>query len=236
MPDKIISIKGISKSFANRQILRNVNIDVEQGEFLVILGVSGCGKTTLLRLISGLEAASSGSISFAEGSRMSLNYIFQHLALMPWRNVYKNISVGLEFMREAKAGIRDAVEECIDLVGLKGYERFMPNQLSGGLKQRVAFARAIACRSKVILMDEPFNSLDFYARKEMQEIALKLSKKLGITVIFVTHDIDEALSMADRLIILSPAPSCVVADMNTISGDHFGREMTKKKIFELLKK
>lgn len=209
MSGNIITLKDIRKRFGSMDVINNINIEIKRGEFLVILGVSGCGKTTLLKIISGLEQPTGGRVLIEE-DREVINYIFQHLALLPWRNVYDNIAIGLEFKRKPAKEINKLVRECIDLVGLSGFEEYMPYQLSGGMKQRVAFARAIVNKSKIILMDEPFNSLDFFTRKQMQEKALSLSRDFGMTCILVTHDVDEAISMADRLIVLSSKPSYVL--------------------------
>lgn len=236
MLDEIIALNNIYKKFSSLEVLKDINIRITKGEFLVILGVSGCGKTTLLRLISGLEKPTKGNIVFRENN-MAMSYIIQNFTLFPWRNVSKNIAIELEFRKKTSKEIKNSVKECIDIVGLNGFEKCMPHQLSGGMKQRVALARAIIAKSKIILMDEPFNSLDFFARKEMQEKTVSICRNLGITLFFVTHNIDEALAIADRLVILSSFPARVLKTIDIKAMKRcISAEALKKDIFKLLDK
>jgi len=236
MQNDIVALNNVCKKFGSLKVLEDISINIAKGEFLVILGVSGCGKTTLLRLISGLEEPTEGSIVFKKNN-IAMSYIFQNFRLFPWRNVSKNIAVELELQRMPAKEIDEAVKKCIDVVGLNGFEECMPYQLSGGMKQRVALARAIIAKSEIILMDEPFNSLDFFARKEMQEKTIDICKNLGITLIFVTHNINEALAIADRLVILSLSPTQILKVIEVKSTRRCNDvDMFKKEIFKLLNK
>lgn len=210
MADKtIIELKGVSKSFANHQILKNVHLSIKDGEFLTLLGPSGCGKTTLLRLIAGFESPTEGQI-IIEGrdaatlspQERHLNTVFQSYALFPHMTVYDNIAFGLRCDGIAEAEIHSRVVEMIRMVRLSGYEKRKPYELSGGQQQRVAIARAVIKEPIVLLLDEPFSSLDYRLRKNMQIELKQWQRKLGISFVFVTHDQEEALSMSDSIVVL----------------------------------
>ena len=189
--------------------LADVSLQVEQGEFVSLIGPSGCGKTTLLRLIAGLDTPQQGSLRIAgepiAGPSHERGYVFQQGALFPWASVAKNIATGLK-ARGVYAEQRHRVPEFIDLVGLTGFEQAYPHQLSGGMAQRVAIARALINEPQVLLLDEPLGALDAFTRIELQDKLLDLWRRLGSTMVLVTHDIDEAIYLSDRIVIMTPRP------------------------------
>lgn len=195
-----IEISDLSKSFQVEgrkvEVLKNLDLIVPAHEITVLLGRSGCGKTTLLRLISGLERADSGTIRRSPDSKTA--FVFQEARLMPWLTVEKNITFGLK----KKEIHRDEIRHLIALTGLEGFENALPGQLSGGMQQRVALARALALKPDFVLMDEPFAALDHFTREKMQSFLLQLHQTSHCGVLFVTHSIDEALNIADRIVIL----------------------------------
>ena len=205
----IVSLKNVNKSFGDNQVVRNLNLDVYKGEFLTLLGSSGCGKTTTLRMIAGFETQTSGEI-FVEGKEVrdeepyerQVNTVFQNYALFPHMTIYDNVAFGLTMKKNSKDKIKEKVLKMLDLVQLSGFENRKPDQLSGGQKQRVAIARALINEPKVLLLDEPLGALDLKLRKQMQFELKKLQKKLGITFVYVTHDQEEALTMSDRIAIM----------------------------------
>jgi NitT/TauT family transport system ATP-binding protein len=214
----IIKVAGLAKTYGSgptaHEAVREVTFDARAGEFLCVVGPSGCGKTTLLRMLSGLMPSTSGSVSLrgrvVTGPPREMGLVFQEYnrSLFPWMSVRRNVEQPLR-KRQAKQERQRAVDEALAAVGLKGHEDKYPWQLSGGMQQRVAIARAIAYRPEVLLMDEPFASVDAQTRIELEDLVLDLSAKYGITILFVTHDIDEAVYLADRIVVLS-SPPCVV--------------------------
>jgi NitT/TauT family transport system ATP-binding protein len=220
----IIRLDRLGKSFsANGQNLRifdRLTYAIERRSFLSIVGPSGCGKSTLLRLISGLDAPSEGAISFngrpVTGPARGMIYVFQQYtrSILPWRTVIQNVEFGLKSHKQV--GRREAQEHCreyVRLVGLEGYENYFPSQLSGGMQQRVVIARALICEPEVLLMDEPFSAVDAMTRAILQELLIKIWEKLPITVLFVTHDVDEAVFLSTRIISLGKAPSGIKEDV-----------------------
>lgn len=189
--------------------LSNVSLSVEQGEFVSLIGPSGCGKTTLLRLLAGLDFPQEGTLSTAgeriTGPSAERGYVFQQGALYPWATVEKNISTGLR-ARGVYRQQRHRIAEFIDLVGLTGFAKAYPHQLSGGMAQRVAIARALINEPRVLLLDEPMGALDSFTRVELQDKLLDLWQNLGSTMILVTHDVDEAIYLSDRIVIMTPRP------------------------------
>jgi NitT/TauT family transport system ATP-binding protein len=187
------------------------SLEVKEGEFVCILGPSGCGKTTLLRMIAGLETQTSGELLLNNvpitGPGSDRGMVFQEFALFPWRNVKKNIEFGLEIKKTLPAERDKISKRYIDLVGLNGFENYHPNQLSGGMKQRVGIARALANEPTILLMDEPFGALDAQTRNLMQKELLRIWQETKKTVIFITHSVDEAVYLADRVVVLTTRPS-----------------------------
>ena len=204
-----IKIKNLSKSFGDVEVLKNINLEVEEGEFFSLLGPSGCGKTTLLRILAGFEYPSEGKVFFDDANVTSLppnlrpsNMVFQNYAIFPHINVQRNIEFGLRKENLSKAEMRERVENALKMVQLEGYENRYSNQLSGGQRQRIALARALVKQPKVLLLDEPLGALDKKLREEMQIELRNLQKSLGITFIFVTHDQEEAMTMSDRIAVM----------------------------------
>ena len=210
MSKHLIDLKGIRKEFDGVDVLKNIDLYIRDGEFLTLLGPSGCGKTTMLRLIAGFALPSSGQV-IMDGKDMSrvppykrrVNTVFQKYALFPHLNVYDNIAFGLKIQKLPKAEIQQRVEEMLELVNLKGYEKRWIEQLSGGQQQRVAIARALVNRPKVLLLDEPLGALDLKLRKEMQLELKRLQREMNITFIYVTHDQEEALTMSDTVVVMN---------------------------------
>ena len=202
----IVEIKNINLFFGNNHVLKDVNIQIKEKDFFTFLGPSGCGKTTLLRLIAGFEKSQTGEV-FIDGKEISnlspwernVGMVFQNYALWPHMSVFKNISFGLEEKKFSKIEITEKVREILKLVDLVDFSERYPYQLSGGQQQRVALARTLIVKPKVLLLDEPLSNLDAKLRTEMREELLKMHQKLGITIIFVTHDQEEANSMSDSI-------------------------------------
>ncbi len=205
----IVEIEGVNKIYGTNHVVRNMNLSVGEGEFLTLLGSSGCGKTTTLRMIAGFEEPTSGSIRVEgepieekEPYERNVNTVFQSYALFPHKTIYDNIAYGLKMKKVPKAEIKERVAEMMEMVQLGGFEKRYPSQLSGGQKQRVAIARALINRPRVLLLDEPLGALDLKLRKQMQIELKRLQKKLNITFIYVTHDQEEALTMSDRIAVM----------------------------------
>lgn len=210
MKKVMVHIEHLKKAYGEKTIIKDLSLDVYEGEFLTFLGASGCGKTTVLRTISGIDPVTSGKI-YIDGqdetnldpTKRAVNTIFQNYALFPFMNVEKNIGFGLKMKKVKASEIQKRVKEMLSLVQLEGYEKRMPIELSGGQQQRVAIARGLINNPKVLLLDEPISALDQKLRKQMQIELKALQKKLGITFIYVTHDQEEALTMSDRVVLLN---------------------------------
>ena len=205
----IVEIEGVNKIYGKNHVVKDLTLAVEEGEFLTLLGSSGCGKTTTLRMIAGFEEPTSGSIKVEgkpieekEPFERNVNTVFQSYALFPHMTIFDNIAYGLKMKKVPKNEIRERVQEMMELVQLGGFEKRYPSQLSGGQKQRVAIARALINRPRVLLLDEPLGALDLKLRKQMQLELKRLQKKLNITFIYVTHDQEEALTMSDRIAVM----------------------------------
>jgi ABC-type nitrate/sulfonate/bicarbonate transport system ATPase subunit len=221
-----LSIRSVSKTFpgvkrgaAPTEALLPVSLDVEDNDFITVLGPSGCGKSTLLRLVAGLEQPSMGEILLDEapidGPGADRGVVFQSYTLFPWLNVRQNICFGLREKGLPQAEQRETSERFIAQVGLRGFEDHFPKQLSGGMQQRVAIARALANDPKILLLDEPFGALDNQTRVLMQELLLGIWESARKTVLFVTHDIDEAIFMANRVVVFSARPGRIKAEVTT---------------------
>ena len=209
MTDTILSLENIEKSFDGDNVLKNISLDIGRGEFVTLLGSSGCGKTTTIRIIAGLLTPDSGKvvlngkdITMLAPEKRDVNTVFQNYALFPHMNVEKNIGYGLKLKKLPANEIKAEVEKALSLVQLEGFEKRNPSQLSGGQKQRVAIARAIVNKPSVLLLDEPLGALDLMLRRQMQTELKKLQKALGITFIYITHDQEEALNMSSRIVVM----------------------------------
>ena len=206
----IISLQNIAVSFDGEAVLRNLNLNIRDGEFVTLLGPSGCGKTTTLRIIGGFVTPDEGDVFF-DGKKITslpphkreVNTIFQKYALFPHLNVYENVAFGMRIHKKSEKEIRKTVHEMLEMVSLTGFERRNVNRLSGGQQQRVAIARALANDPKVLLLDEPLGALDLKLRKEMQTELRKIQQALELTFVYVTHDQEEALTMSDTVVVMN---------------------------------
>jgi NitT/TauT family transport system ATP-binding protein len=220
----IIEVKGLGKVFFVNgnalPVFENLSCRIDKGSFLSIVGPSGCGKSTLLKLISGLEPPTSGEVIFNDraisGPAKGMIYVFQQYtkSIFPWRTVIQNVHFGLSSTKTLPK--REAHERCLEyirLVGLEGYENYYPYQLSGGMQQRVCIARALICEPDVLLMDEPFSAVDALTRAILQELILKIWETIPVTILFVTHDVEEAVFLSKRIISLSKTPATIREDV-----------------------
>lgn len=212
-----LSLKDIGKHFDGLEALRGISLDVAKGEIVALLGTSGCGKSTLLNIVSGLLPADRGELridgqpasSFRDWRRIA--YMFQEDRLLPWRSIRANVAFGLEAERSRRAERIIKAEEALRLVELDGFARAWPHQLSGGMRSRVALARSLVVEPQILLMDEPFSKLDPQTRAQMHQELLRLQRLKNITVVFVTHDVEEAVVLADRVVVLEPRPGRIRA-------------------------
>ena len=237
MPNKVkVQLDKVCRTFVGPsgeriEALRDVNLEVEEayspegrdvGEFRVLLGPSGCGKSTILRLIAGLDFPDRGKVEVngkpVEGPGRDRGMVFQKYTSFPWLNVADNIAYGLTIQGAPAAQKRATVAKLVEAVGLSGFEKSYPDRLSGGMQQRVAIARTLAVRPEVILMDEPFGALDAQTRGDMQALLLRIWDETACTVLFVTHDVEEAVYLADRIFILSARPGTIVEDVPVALG------------------
>ena len=215
----ILTIRDVSKTYTAQgrrtEALRGASLTVQRGEFVCLLGASGCGKSTLLRIAAGFEAPGSGQALMWDqpivGSAPSRGMVFQDYGLFPWLSVRDNIGFGPKSRGRPAAEIRETARRYIDLVGLGRFADAYPHQLSGGMKQRVAIARVLANEAEMVLMDEPFGALDAMTRERLQDELLDLWTRTGLTVLFVTHAIEEAIFLADRIVMMSPGPGRIEA-------------------------
>ena len=212
MSKKLINLTGISKSYGDHVVLDDLNLYIRENEFITLLGPSGCGKTTLLRAIAGLNVADSGAV-YLDGEKVvkpgvDRGYAFQQANLFPWLNIKNNIAFGLK-ARGVYKQQKEEVDSFIETVGLKGFEHSYPHQVSGGMCQRAALARALVGHPKVLLLDEPLGALDAFTRMNMQDMILDLWEKHNMTMIMVTHDVDEAIYMSDQVVVMSARPAKV---------------------------
>lgn len=247
-----ISLSNVSRTFRSPQgekieALRDVNFEVEDafspegrdvGELRVLLGPSGCGKSTILRMIAGLDRPDTGEVLMnsrpVEGPGRDRGMVFQKYTSFPWLTVADNIAYGLKINGVPAAERGKTVEHLVEAVGLSGFEKTYPDTLSGGMQQRVAIARTLAVRPEVILMDEPFGALDAQTRGDMQHLLLRIWDETACTVLFVTHDVEEAIYLADRIFILSARPGTIVEDIPVAFGRPRDPEVKQKKEFHEL--
>ena len=216
MSEPLLKIENVNRIYEDKetttQVLHDINLEVRRGEFISIIGSSGCGKTTLLRLIAGLDKPQSGTLSL-EGEKITgtspkRGYVFQQGGLFEWLTVEQNIAAGLK-ARHIYREKKHRISEFIEMVGLQGFEKVYPHQISGGMAQRVAIARTLINDPELILLDEPMGALDNFTRAALQDKILEIRKKHNTTMILVTHDIDEALYLSDRIVIMTPRPGCI---------------------------
>lgn len=210
MSDYIVQLENVTKSFKDVDAVKDLTLNIKQGEFLTLLGPSGCGKTTTLRMIAGFEKPTSGTIKIngevvnnIEPYHREINTVFQNYSLFPHMTIFNNIAFGLKMKKVPKDEIKNRVMRVLQMVQLEKYAERKPNQLSGGQQQRIAIARAIVNNPKVLLLDEPLGALDLKLRKQMQLELKHLQQSLGITFIYVTHDQEEALTMSDRIVVMN---------------------------------
>ncbi|MGK7869095.1 ABC transporter ATP-binding protein [Falsiroseomonas sp. E2-1-a20] len=215
----ILEIKGVGKTYilndTRIEALRDANLSVRKGEFVCLIGASGCGKSTLLRIVAGFEQPTAGEALMwgkpIPGPAPDRGMVFQDYGLFPWLTVRENIGFGPASRGRPKAEVRDTVERFISLIGLTRFADAYPHQLSGGMKQRVAIARVLANDAEVVLMDEPFGALDAMTRERLQDELLELWQRTGLTVLFVTHSIEEAIFLSDRVVVMEPGPGRIAS-------------------------
>lgn len=251
MSEKIkLQVKNVTRIYDGNDgpvtAIRDVNLEVRESEFVMIVGPSGCGKTTLINIIGGLDTATSGEVLLdgkaVNGPGADRGMVFQGYSLFPWLTVQKNVEFGLKMKGVPAAERTKRARKYIELVGLSGFENALPKQLSGGMKQRTAIARTLANEPEVLLMDEPFGALDAQTRVVMQELLADISRRTGTTILFITHDIDEAVLLGERIYVMSRRPG-TVRDVLTVSipGERSHNSLVqpeflaaKKKIMDML--
>lgn len=230
-----ITLQDLSKSYGDLEVLRDLNLEVGQGEFVTLIGPSGSGKSTILNILSGLEPAGSGQIRVEGfGNDRVFAYMPQRDALLPWRNILDNVILGQELQSVSKKQARAEAIGQLAFFGLEGFEKNYPFELSGGMRQRAALLRTVLTHRPVMLLDEPFGALDAITRANLQEWLRELRKRLNRTILFITHDVEEALLLSDRVYVLSPRPARVVLELPVKldrSGD--GEIVTSPRFVEL---
>ena len=241
--DNFLECKNLSKIFSDTRFnqgveaIRNLNLSVRKNEFLCIIGPSGCGKTTLLHMMGGLEEPTTGGIYLErkqiKGPSPRRAIVFQDSSLYPWKTVFENVAFGLEIRKVPKGMRKDIAHKYLDILGLKGFENARPHQLSGGMRTKVAIARILALNPDILLMDEPFGSLDEHTRRRLDFELLNIWERDTKTVIFVTHSIEEAIILADRIILLSERPGSIRSQIH-ISLPH-PRNLFSREVVELRK-
>ncbi|CEN79960.1 aliphatic sulfonate ABC transporter ATP-binding protein [[Clostridium] sordellii] len=216
-----LKIEHVSKTFINNKVenkvLENINLDIKEGEFVSLLGPSGCGKTTLLTIIGGFQSCEEGQVllndKVVDKPGIDRAFVFQNYALFPWKTVKANVEFPMKQRKISKEEREKKLEELLEISDLKGREKMYPHQLSGGMKQRVAVIRALACSPEVLLMDEPLGAVDFQMRQNLQEELESIWIKNKITAIMVTHDVDEAVYMSDRVVVMSRDKGRIIEDL-----------------------
>lgn len=210
----ILSLKNISKTFRDKPrhlaVLKDIDLEIQTGEFFILLGLSGAGKSTLLRIMSGLEKDYTGSVGYPAGfSPDDMSFVFQQFALLPWLSVYDNVRFGLISRGLAEPEIKARVEKELRLLGLEKFARAHPRELSGGMRQRVGIARALVREPKIIFMDEPFSELDSFTAQDLRRQLVDIWRERKMTIVMVTHLIEEAVELADRIAVLTPRPASI---------------------------
>lgn len=236
--NKILKLEKVCMEFANKKekirVLNNIGLEVEEGEFITILGPSGCGKSTLLNLIAGFEKPISGEILFlgekVEGPGFERGFVFQNPTLYPWLSIKENVAFGLKMRKMDEETIEALCRDFIREVGLEGFENRYPHELSGGMKQRAALARVLVNKPMMMLMDEPLGALDAVTRKSMRKLVKAIWEHTGHTIIMVTHDIDEALELGTRVLVMKSRPSEIVKEYTSFEKE----EEIKEEIWEML--
>jgi NitT/TauT family transport system ATP-binding protein len=210
---ELVSLSGISKRFDNgTEALRNISLSITGGEFLSLVGPSGCGKSTLLRIIAGLTPQTGGTVSWS-GTRPEIGFVFQEPTLMPWADARRNVRLPLDLKNISYRESAVRVDNALHRVGLEGFEHCFPRELSGGMKMRVALARALVARPQILLLDEPFAALDEFSRQSLNDDLLTLAREEKLTVLFVTHSIYESAYLSDRIAVLSPRPGRITDEI-----------------------
>ncbi len=208
----LVTLSGVGKAFKSGTVaLENVNLHIRDGEFLTLLGPSGCGKSTVLRIVAGLTDNNSGQVKWR--GQPSLGFVFQEPTLAPWADVFDNVYLPLRLKGVSRSDAKEKVADALANVGLTGFEKAYPRELSGGMKMRVSIARALVTRPAVLLMDEPFAALDEITRAKLNDDLLKLQSTLGATIVFVTHSVYESVFLSTRICIMAPRPGRVVAEI-----------------------
>jgi len=231
MSEVLIDIKNVNRIYRDTQgrkiyALRNINLEIFKGEFISFIGPSGCGKTTLLRLIAGLDASQSGAL-YVDGEKIKepsfeRGYVFQQPTLLPWKNVEENAALGLKARKIYKEN-KHKIAQYIKLIGLEGFEKSYPHEISGGMAQRVAIIRALINEPKILLLDEPLAALDAFKRVEMQELLIRIWKTFKTTMAFVTHDVDEAIALSQRIAIMTARPGKISKIIEVKLGENRNR-------------
>ena len=215
--DQKLAVSRLTKRFGDLEVLRDINVDIDRGQFVSIVGPSGCGKTTFLRIVGGLEHSDSGEARIdgraIDGPGTDRGFVFQQDNLLPWRDVMSNTEIGPEINGKLGPEQRARTKKLLELVGLRGFENYYPRQLSGGMRQRVNLARALAVDPELLLMDEPFSALDAQTREIMQTELSRIWEQGKKTVLFVTHQIDEAVYLSDRVLVFGRRPGRVNEDI-----------------------
>ena len=221
-PERYLSIEGVTKTFETRNgdfsALATIDLAIRKGEFVTLIGHSGCGKTTLLNLVAGLTTASSGTILLAgkhvDGPGPDRGVVFQNHSLLPWLTCFENVHLAVErVFHEKKEKLRQRTAAALDLVGLSHAEHKYPHEISGGMKQRVGIARALAIEPKVLLLDEPFGALDALTRATLQDELMRIVAQTGASVLMVTHDVDEAVLLSDRVVMMTNGPAARIGEV-----------------------
>ncbi|MFM2431821.1 MAG: Nitrate transporter, ATP-binding protein [Cyanobacteriota bacterium] len=235
---KGVSISNVSKAYGSTVVLEDVNLEVQEGEFICVIGHSGCGKTTLLNMVSGFNSPTSGDVLVhgkpVEGPGPERMVVFQNYCLLPWKTVYENVylAVNSVYPGKSKAEKDEIVKNNLHMVGLDEAMDKKPGQISGGMKQRVSIARALSIRPEVLILDEPFGALDAITKEELQEELLQIWEENRITIMMITHDIDEALFLADRIVMMTNGPRAKVGEIIDVP---FARTRVREEITETAK-